>query len=774
MLRLLPAAGIKFHPFFATFLSGAALMLFSIKTVAQTAAPVWADTALAETCIREARQLNRQGDHPAALKKAEQAFNIYTHLYGDGHLKTARARMYVAREFRETAREQEAIVLIGQSLSAYEAASDTFWMAICHNNLSLCLRSQRRYTEAYRHVRTAIRLIRPDSALQASILADLKVTFGSIYIAEKNYIAAIPLLEEAKTVYALKMNARSLGEVSYHIGSAYFGLHDYVRAKENFLTAQSNLKDQLASDHSYFADLKVKIGLCCQKNGESAIGLAYMLEAGEAYLKSGTKDLNYIAYLEYLGQFYLDERQYSRAVEKIEECLSAKGALYGLQSPHLIGTCLLLGESCLQAGRFDQAETCYRRGLRIATDSLQNDNKVVYRFYGKLAEIRFNQGDLNGSLACCDTAFSVAGFDPAHPEKMLPRDYFRELCQLYARSLAGQYRRTGDVEKLSRAERYFALAAETLYREVAEITLNSSREIFYDRDHLVLEQWLDACMELFAATADAGHVEKAFQIAGQSKAFLLAETMRRSGALRYSGVPDSILQAELSLREQIVHAEKTLDISRYEKDKTQLDTETLRLTRELSSWRESYDKLLQQIERAYPDYARLRILQHDVSTLELRRKWLAPDQALLMYSLTESHAYLFVLTRDTFCIRTLPFDASLDTDLELFRKCLTDYFTATDPDDALYDRNLDTYVSLAQALYQKLVLPVAAWLPERVVIIPEGKLCYLPFEALLTNAPKDAGNFRTYPFWTREKAVSYALSTDFLVETSLPAAYKPE
>ena len=71
MLRLLPAAGIKFRPFIATFLSGAALVLFSIKMVAQTAAPVWADTALAEACIREARQLNRQGDHPAALKKAE-------------------------------------------------------------------------------------------------------------------------------------------------------------------------------------------------------------------------------------------------------------------------------------------------------------------------------------------------------------------------------------------------------------------------------------------------------------------------------------------------------------------------------------------------------------------------------------------------------------------------------------------------------------------------------------------------------------------------------
>jgi CHAT domain-containing protein len=355
---------------------------------------------------------------------------------------------------------------------------------------------------------------------------------------------------------------------------------------------------------------------------------------------------------------------------------------------------------------------------------------------------------------------------------MFPRDYFRELCQLYALALMGRFQQNADTALLIQAEKYFALAGETLFREVEEISVHSSREIFYDRDYTVLEQWLDARMQLYNTTGETAHAEIAFQIASQSKAYLLAQAMRRSGALRYSGVPDSIIQAELSLRERIVGAEKTLDLDR-DGGKIPLDVSTLSLNSDLSQWRKDYDALLRHIEKIYPEYFRLRLLRPDVSSDELRSHWLTPGQGLLMYSLTGRYLYLFVLTRDTFCIKTIPADVSLADELKNYRNSLTEYFTTPDPDDALYDRNLDKYITLSQTLYRKLLLPVASLLPERIIIIPDGKLCYLPFESLLMKAPADIGNFRSYPFWAREKAISYALSTDFMLETAAPAR-KPE
>ena len=145
-----------------------------------------------------------------------------------------------------------------------------------------------------------------------------------------------------------------------------------------------------------------------------------------------------------------------------------------------------------------------------------------------------------------------------------------------------------------------------------------------------------------------------------------------------------------------------------------------------------------------------------------------------MYSLTEANAYAFVLTRDTFRALVLPTDTALAAEVATLRKSLTEYHTAAAPDDAQYDRDLDTYIAVAQLLYQKWVQPVAPLLSGRVVILPEGPLCYLPFEALLTGSPTDAGNFRTYPFWIREKALSYAHSTEYWVETAAPPPLKAQ
>ena len=756
----------QFRLLLIPFLMGTPPRLLLSTAAAQPAAVAWADTLTAENLIRESAQLNRQDKHEAALEKARQAFAIFSQLYGDNHPKTARARMYVAREYRNFNREQEAIDLFAQSLRVYETAGDTFRIALCHHNLSLCLRQQHRYGEAMQHALEAIALIQPDSAKQASFIADFTVNVGSILNAEKKYHAAIPILESCKSVYTSQKNARALGEVSYHLGGAWYGVHDYTRAKEHYLGALANLKHELTPAHSYFADLYVKIGLCCQKTGEPETGLKYLLEARDAYVAAGVEDLNYIQFLQYLGQFYLDERQYAAAIEQLESCLSAKEQRYGGQSALSMGTLQVLAEAYLQAGRYGLAEAGYRRLLRIAADSLDGRYPLAYRFYGKLAEIKLAQGDIAGSLSRCDTAFAVAGFDPKHPERVLPRDYTRELCQLYARTLLEQYRQNNDTATLQRAERYFALAGETLFREVEEITVNSSREVFYDNDYPVLEQWLDARMRLFDRTGDARHAEAAFQIAGQSKAFLLSAAMRQSGALRYAGVPDSILQNELRLREQIVDAEKTLDANG-RRNSTQTDSSQLALNHRLSTWREEYDALLHRIAGAFPDYFSLRFQHRNISSTDLAHRWLAPGQALLMFSQSSSGLCVFVLTRDTLHLQVLPGDYStIDEEVERFRHCLGAYFETPDPDDALYDRYLDTYTALAQALYQKLVAPVAGLLPERVIIIPEGKLCYLPFEALLSSAPAEADNFRTYPFWTRTKAISYALSTDYLVETA--------
>ncbi|MCB0531743.1 MAG: CHAT domain-containing protein [Lewinellaceae bacterium] len=745
--------------FFMLLHLGAGLFFFTSKTVAQIN---WADTLVAKSLIEEVRQLHQDANHTAALEKSEQALNIYTRLYGPDHFQTARARMFAARACRYLQREQEAITLYEQSLPTLEANGNVFLLARCHQGIALCHRGMSQFNDAYIHLEKAIAILRADSSNQAVNLADMFVTLGSVYNSEKKYQPAIPVLEQAKAVYQQYNNNSGLGFAAYHLGGAWFGLQDYVRAKEQYLTALANLQNRLKPSHSYFADLYVKFGLCQQKTGASEVGLRYLLEAKAAYLADGGEGLNYMQFLQDLGQFYINDGRYIEAVEQLQQCLALREKEHGKANFHLLGTLRVLGEACMGARQFDLAERCSRRGLQIINSGLPDGYRFRYLFYSQLAKLRLAQGDISGCLLLCDTTFVVAGFDTTQREKMVPRDHFRELCQLKAQALVEQWRTEADTARLVCAERYFALAAQTLFREVEEITVHSSRELFYDRDHLVLEQWLDTQMALFEVSGAAEHAEAAFQIASQSKAFLLSEAMRRSGALRFAGVPDSILQQELSLRELIADAEKALHNAAMQPS-SQIDSFILVLNQQLAQNRIEYDDLLRYIELNYPAYFQLRLLHPEISTSALRNIWLAPDQALLQYSFTDSRLYAFVLTRDTFCIVPLPFRPDLDSLLDAFRQSVTTYFTAADPDDALYDQSLGIYIKLGQLLYRDLVLPVAQLLPNRVVIIPDRKLWYLPFEALLTSPPTDEANFRTYPFWAKNKALSYALAPEFLV-----------
>ncbi|MCY7329671.1 MAG: tetratricopeptide repeat protein, partial [Saprospiraceae bacterium] len=387
--------------------------LFSQNTSPQpTPQRAWADTLLAQQLINESRQLSNDDHNGTALEKAQQAMAIYTDLYGENHLQTAIAAMHVARGIRNFRRDEEAVTILQHSMRVFEAAHDTIQMALCHNLLCSCRRNQSQLAQALQHIQTAIALVRTDSTRNAALLANFKITLAYIYDEEKNYLAAIPLLEEAKAVHALNKNEFALGLTSYHLGEAYFGLHDFVRAKENYLTAWVHLKSKLIPSHSYFTDLLVQIGLCCQKTRASELGLRYLLDARAIYLGLGPEDMRYLGFLQTLGKFYLVEKQYPAAIEQFEACLTAREKVFGPQSYYLYPTLRSLGEAYMYSAQFAQAEACYRRGLQIEINLPGADQKLTGLFYSDLATVKLAQGDFAGSLLLCDTAFSVVGFDP--------------------------------------------------------------------------------------------------------------------------------------------------------------------------------------------------------------------------------------------------------------------------------------------------------------------------------------------------------------------------
>ena len=78
---------------------------------------------------------------------------------------------------------------------------------------------------------------------------------------------------------------------------------------------------------------------------------------------------------------------------------------------------------------------------------------------------------------------------------------------------------------------------------------------------------------------------------------------------------------------------------------------------------------------------------------------------------------------------------------------------------------MQQYAIYGHRLYQMLIEPAASMLPERLIIIPDGILEYVPFEALLKEAARPGARpFTSYPFFIRDHQVSYAHSAGLLHE----------
>ncbi len=726
-----------------------------------------ADTLLANKAIEDSRQLNREGHHAASLEKAQLAHKIRRAVLGENHIKTVFAQLYVARQLRELERPAEAIPLIVKSLPFIEATKNATRIAMCHHQWSMCLQKQGRFAEARQQLAAATAALPVDTGEFRGMLTAFLVTESAIFLDEKNAAAALPILARVKARFLEDKDQRGVGEASYYLGNAYFFLRDFERAKEQYLTSWRALQiAEMDENHSYFADLAANIGRCAQQTGEPELGLQYLLEAKKSYLCNDPEGFDYRQFLQYFGQFYLDENRPNEAFQTLDTCLQLKEKDFGPRSPQLLQTLFSLGEAQLLTGRFAEAERSQRRALGIVADSFPGGYGLAFRFYLNIAKIRLETGRPAACLLLCDSAFALGQFDFERAEQLFPRENFRDLCQTAGRAHVQLYQAGGPLAELELAEKLLALAAKILFLEIHDISLNGAREQFFDRDHRTLEQWLDAEMALFAATHDPVFAEKAFQISEKSKAFVLNQAMHNSGAIRFAGLPDSLLQGKYRLDAHIAEAEKTL-LETPQAD-PQLDTVRLNLNRKLTAWREENDRLLGQIHALRPDY--FRATDGGTSTRDFREQLLAPDQALLHFGLTETQIHVFVLRRDTFVARSFPRDFSLDSAVDSFKLGITAYHSAANPSDDLYDRSLAQLLHFGQLLYQKLVAPVAALLPSRVTVIPEGNLCLLPFEALLGGPPTDEGNFKTYPFLARNKVISYCYSADLLAQLARPPA----
>ncbi|NJK86727.1 MAG: CHAT domain-containing protein [Bacteroidales bacterium] len=266
---------------------------------------------------------------------------------------------------------------------------------------------------------------------------------------------------------------------------------------------------------------------------------------------------------------------------------------------------------------------------------------------------------------------------------------------------------------------------------------------------------------LYTLTSEKQYLDDAFEYAERSKYGILRELRNEEQARSFAGVPDSILVKERRIKERLyslsggvrgIAAEDTGNLKK-------INEEIFTLTLE-------QEALIRHMEKEYPDYYRLKYDDHVVSPKELQYK-LNNKEILLEYTISGSHLYTFFITKSDFRVFVQDADS-------LFYSSLSDYKRYL---HSPYILPYDSFCSVSNDLYKKLISPVEPYLPgNNLIVVPDAQMGLIAFESLIRskNPASASSGFTREDFLIKHYPIGYAFSaTLFTTQKNLSKRKKP-
>ena len=317
------------------------------------------------------------------------------------------------------------------------------------------------------------------------------------------------------------------------------------------------------------------------------------------------------------------------------------------------------------------------------------------------------------------------------------------------------YLRIGEVREkqgdLQGALRYYEQAAEVLERlgagqQLPELQL-SSREQTWG----LYENLSRVSLELYAKTPSADLLNQAFTYHERGRARALLDLLNDAGVRAREGVAPKLVEQENQLRAKISALENAFS------DQGISDLKKTNLQQGLEVQEAALKGVHEEIASANSRYVSL---APQTATIAEVQALLGSDTVLLEYDLGPDFSGVGVLTSTEVQVYRLPGQEVINKALEEFLPTLKA--------PLIGKAEIDRHVELAKRLYLTLLGPVLSQIQGKhhIVIVPDDRLYYLPFEALIATdkGPNESTNSLTsQAYLGKTYDFSYAPSASVLV-----------
>lgn len=573
---------------------------------------------------------------------------------------------------------------------------------------------------------------------------NLYINIGSVYRSKLDFVNALKYYNQALAI--AKSNKKNslnvIAAINYNIAEIYYlsNNFDYV-----IQIAQENIRNASIEDQIRYYSLlafvyqvtneKDKATFCYQKN----------IDLTKRYYGNSNGEV-IISILDY-SSFLITNKQFSEAKKNLDRALEI------IQSSDIQNKQLL--------SDYYKWSGYWWENLIVATENISMFKKQKMRNLQE-ALILYEK-----SLRELDFAFDI------NNDSTLGLSNQSTLLSSMAvlKLLADVYNEMDDLEKstdqtaltvsLKNAIETYEIIGKLIQKARREITNDESKIELTKLEYETFNKIIQTSFLAYQATNNFKYFELAFQNAERLKSSSLYDKISNQLAAQNSLIPDSLLELEFILNNEIAFYHEKLIA-----EKSNILPDSLKIldyNNQIFAASRQRDELNRILETEYTDFVELKYSRSLLTADEISGK-LKDNRMLVEYYLSETDSvtelYSFIIGSNKLLFNKQTLDSDFHRDIEnVFRFISNSDFLQTTRKES------NLYCLSSFNLYKTLIQPIENELKDKnITIVADGKLCYIPFDALLSSLPDTTKSieFNKLDYLIKYFTFNYANSSNLL------------
>lgn len=589
--------------------------------------------------------------------------------------------------------------------------------------------------------------------------------------------------QNAEEYYKKVLNIREalLESTDVDLLRTYYTLASINRQKGDYRNAllyankALNISETLSENEVYFLSLCLHILANIHneiKNYDTAI--KYYQQAIQLIRKNEGEDSYVLAdYYNNIGTIYLIKHDYSKADYYLKKGLHINLLNFSPDSYETSKSYHNLGWFFTENNNYDSALFYYKKCLEARIQNSGKNTADVADVYEDLGKMFEHFDSLKVALKHYQKALHglVKGFDNEDiylNPYISPNNYRPELFDIIINK-AHAFRKLYILHPDNIKYLKTAFALYCLGDVLNDLSRNSysqeDSKLFLEGYHEAdFEQGLKVAFMLYDLTKEKRYLEQAYKFIEKSKYILLFESLAKAEGFNKAGIPNDLKEQEnkLKVEKSYYHQE----IEREEQNEIHNIKRIKNLQQKEFEVSRKQGKLKERLIKEFPNYYQIKYDSLAIDLAGIQRSLKNTNTKIIEFYWGVSTVYSVIIDKDDVNLISIGNKKRIEILIDNYLKILSSNSDFTSHNFQGFKENaLELYqILLAPILEGKLDNKVSASV-EELIIIPDGPLAFLPFEALITDlTPSSTIDYKNLNYLVRNYKISYAYSSNLLLK----------